>query len=227
VSEFVYLPGQFFSFYGDDDVWVFVNDKLVLDLGGTHRSLGGSVSLDEVASQQGFFQISLFSKTFITLCCQALWLVRSTSYVCFTPKDIVVNHRFASRHRSVSTRWIVVCLFVCDCRKCFFYCRCPGGPCRLSEPTCDSFDTDCQSFDCVAGEPKSLMKNNNNTSQIFDKKAHDDANEQHWHQTTYRSAATHVRLSVARVRPTTTAVPTTRAMPAARALLAQTYARLA
>ena len=88
-SEFIYLPGQFFSFYGDDDVWVkclllfsifkntcfflkkkvFVNDKLVLDLGGTHRSLGGSVSLDDVAKEQSDFD---FFEPICRLCC---WIV--------------------------------------------------------------------------------------------------------------------------------------------------------
>jgi fibro-slime domain-containing protein len=35
-----------FDFVGDDDVWVFVNKRLALDLGGLHSTLGGSFTID-------------------------------------------------------------------------------------------------------------------------------------------------------------------------------------
>jgi len=42
---FRYAGGETLSFFGDDDVWVFINGKLVLDLGAPHERLQGSVTL--------------------------------------------------------------------------------------------------------------------------------------------------------------------------------------
>lgn len=49
-----------FSFSGDDDVWVFIDDQLVLDLGGLHSRRGGtinfknhSVTYDKVQDENG------------------------------------------------------------------------------------------------------------------------------------------------------------------------------
>jgi len=44
-TEFTYEGNEFFNFAGDDDVWVFINDKLALDLGGVHGTEGGSLDL--------------------------------------------------------------------------------------------------------------------------------------------------------------------------------------
>ncbi len=43
---FEYTGVSTLSFYGDDDVWVFVNKKLAVDLGGTHQQSSGSITLD-------------------------------------------------------------------------------------------------------------------------------------------------------------------------------------
>jgi len=52
-TQFTYQGGESFAFSGDDDVWVFINDKLVIDLGGVHPAESASVNLDDIASNTG------------------------------------------------------------------------------------------------------------------------------------------------------------------------------
>ena len=47
-ATFEYVPGQYFEFLGDDDVWVFINNKLVVDIGGQHTQIEGKVKLDTI-----------------------------------------------------------------------------------------------------------------------------------------------------------------------------------
>ena len=52
-AKFEYVPGQKFEFKGDDDVWVFINNRLVVDIGGTHAEVSGAVDLDTLGLTEG------------------------------------------------------------------------------------------------------------------------------------------------------------------------------
>ncbi|HEX4406012.1 MAG TPA: fibro-slime domain-containing protein [Polyangia bacterium] len=52
-AKFKYNSGQTFTFHGDDDVWIFINGKLAVDLGGLHEDTMGSVNLDAQAAALG------------------------------------------------------------------------------------------------------------------------------------------------------------------------------
>jgi fibro-slime domain-containing protein len=52
-TRFRYRGGEVFHFTGDDDVWVFINDRLAIDLGGVHSAENAQVSLDARAAEFG------------------------------------------------------------------------------------------------------------------------------------------------------------------------------
>jgi fibro-slime domain-containing protein len=51
--RFGYESGQTFTFSGDDDLWIFVNGKLALDLGGLHAPITAILDFDAQKQQLG------------------------------------------------------------------------------------------------------------------------------------------------------------------------------
>jgi|JI6StandDraft_1071083.scaffolds.fasta_scaffold00334_3 fibro-slime domain-containing protein len=52
-TEFVYRGGEVFRFRGDDDLFVFINKKLAMDLGGVHGPQEAEAVLDDLAGELG------------------------------------------------------------------------------------------------------------------------------------------------------------------------------
>lgn len=59
-------PSPTLDFRGDDDIWVFINNHLAVDLGGTHSPEDGSVTLDTATATTlglvdgGMYEITIF-----------------------------------------------------------------------------------------------------------------------------------------------------------------------
>ena len=51
--DFRYSGGEVFTFRGDDDVFVFINERIAIDLGGVHSAETGTVDLDASAADLG------------------------------------------------------------------------------------------------------------------------------------------------------------------------------
>ena len=52
-TQFRYEGGETFKFVGDDDVWVFINSRLAIDLGGVHPAAEATIDIDARATELG------------------------------------------------------------------------------------------------------------------------------------------------------------------------------
>ena len=59
--RFGYRGGEIFKFNGDDDVWVYIDNQLVVDIGGLHPPEGGQIALDTLSLQlEKSYDMSIF-----------------------------------------------------------------------------------------------------------------------------------------------------------------------
>ena len=60
-TRFIYRGGEVFTFKGDDDIFVFINQRLVINLGGVHAQETEQVNLDARAAELGIVNGGIYA----------------------------------------------------------------------------------------------------------------------------------------------------------------------
>jgi fibro-slime domain-containing protein len=85
--NFEYIAKQSFTFRGDDDLWIFINKRLALDLGSMHSEQEGTIDFDARATELGIgpghvYSMDIFHAERHT---SASNFSIETNIACFTP----------------------------------------------------------------------------------------------------------------------------------------------
>jgi fibro-slime domain-containing protein len=94
--RFGYEGGESFTFQGDDDLWIFVNGRLAIDLGGVHEPMKHTIVFDDVATELGIvvtnpatqYSMDIFHAERQTT--ESNFKVE-TNITCFEPVDIIIK----------------------------------------------------------------------------------------------------------------------------------------
>ncbi|KAK5579632.1 hypothetical protein RB653_009317 [Dictyostelium firmibasis] len=149
-ASFFYIGGEEFNFKGDDDVWVFINDDLVIDLGAPHTAESASVSLDTLGLTKGK------SYNFDFFYCE---------------RHTTESYIHISTSIDLECKWKDYCGVCEGTGKCCDVSQCTGSlspcgswecpppnigtkdwkyNCIMKEPNCTLLDTMCTSYECNA-----------------------------------------------------------------------------
>jgi fibro-slime domain-containing protein len=95
-NKFTYHGGEVFYLSGDDDLWLFVNDRLAIDLGGLHPTLDSILWLDSLELQpEQQYNIDMFFAE--RACCgSSLLMVTDIDWVDKKLSSVVREQRIAS-----------------------------------------------------------------------------------------------------------------------------------